>query len=153
MTSHYCYILKNSDDLSINRTYNGYTVDPKKRLRQHNQELKGGAIYTKKYGNKTWEMYVLIKGFPDVHNALQCEWHIKHPAPKRSRPAKYNSPSGRVTGLNEILKMDMWTSKSTVCITDINLEIWIIREYAHLLTDLPDNVTVHEVDNIDFDNV
>ena len=33
----YCYFLR-----SENRTYNGYTVDLKRRLRQHNGELKGG---------------------------------------------------------------------------------------------------------------
>jgi hypothetical protein len=33
----YCYFLR-----SQNRTYNGYTVDLERRLRQHNGELKGG---------------------------------------------------------------------------------------------------------------
>ena len=72
--SHYCYILRNSYEPDKNRTYNGYTVNPSKRIRQHNQEIKGGAIYTKSWGNKSWEIYVLITGFPDHHNALQCEW-------------------------------------------------------------------------------
>ena len=35
----YCYFLR-----SENRTYNGYTVDLKRRLRQHNGELKGGCL-------------------------------------------------------------------------------------------------------------
>jgi len=38
---HYCYFLR-----SQNLTYNGYTVDLKRRLRQHNREIKGGAKYT-----------------------------------------------------------------------------------------------------------
>lgn len=36
---HYWYILKNNDDNDRNKTYNGYTVNPKRRIRQHNQEI------------------------------------------------------------------------------------------------------------------
>lgn len=147
--SYYCYILRNTYEKDINRTYNGYTVNPKNRIRQHNQEIKGGAIYTKKYGNKSWEIYVLIKGFPDNHCALQCEWRIKHPAKKKVRPAKYNSPVGRIIGLNEILHMDKWTSKASYNISDLNLEIWIINDYKNYLLDLPENIIVHYVDKID----
>ena len=79
----YCYILKNSQN---RRTYNGFTVKPKRRIRQHNQELVGGAKYTKKWGNKDWEIYALVTGFPDKINALQCEWRIKHPNNKSEFP-------------------------------------------------------------------
>ena len=147
----YCYLLKNNYEPHKNRTYNGYTVDPKRRIRQHNQEIKGGAKYTKKWGNKNWEIYVLIKGFPDNKNALQCEWKIKHPAPKKRRPKRYNSPKGRVIGLNEVLKLDKWTNKSCCMNKDINLEIWIVREYAEYLVDIPDNYKINIVDKINFD--
>lgn len=147
--SHYCYILRNHHDPDKNRTYNGYTVDPVKRIRQHNQEIKGGAKYTKVWGEQSWEIYVVIKGFPDHHNALQCEWRIKHPAPKRVRPARYNSPEGRVVGLSEILQLKRWTSKSTVDVSDLNLDIWIVKEFSHLLVNLPKNITLHAVDKID----
>lgn len=149
MNNHFCYILRNNYENDKNRTYNGYTVDPKHRIRQHNQEIKGGAIYTKKYGNKTWEMYVLIKGFPSHQNALQCEWRIKHPVKKKIRPAKYNSPDGRVKSLNEVFKLERWTSKSIESIEELQLEMWIIQEYADLLIDIPKNITVHIVDKID----
>ena len=151
MDKHYCYILRNVYEPDVKRTYNGYTNDPSHRIRQHNQELKGGAIYTKKWGNKSWEIYAIIRGFPDSHNALQCEWRLKHPAKKRVRPTRYNSPQGRIKGLNEILKLDKWTSKSTVNINELNLEIWIVKEYADLLTDLPENIKVNVVDVIDLD--
>ena len=36
--SHSCYILYNQNGL----TYNGYTVNFKRRIRQHNGEIKGG---------------------------------------------------------------------------------------------------------------
>jgi predicted GIY-YIG superfamily endonuclease len=151
--NHYCYILRNTHEPDLNRTYNGYTVNPSHRLRQHNQELKGGAIYTKAWGNKSWEIYALIKGFPDNHSALQCEWKLKHPARKKKRPAKYNSPKGRIIGLNEILQLDKWTSKSLLSINDLNLEIWIVNEYADVLENVPDNIKIHIVDHIDLDNV
>jgi len=147
-TKHYCYILRNSFEPDTNRTYNGYTVNPAHRIRQHNQQIKGGAMYTKKWGNQSWEIYVLICGFPDNHNALQCEWKIKHPARKRKRPSVYNSPAGRVMGLAEILRGERWTSKSTHRVCDMNLEIWILDEYARLLDGLPENIRINVVDRI-----
>lgn len=146
--NHFCYILKNNCPTDINRTYNGYTVDPNKRLRQHNQEIKGGAIYTKTWGNKTWKYIALISGFPDKYNALQCEWRIKHPAAKRIRPQKYNNPSGRIIGLNEILKLEKWTSKSGFKTSDLRLKILILKEYRHLLKDCYENIEIIAVDEI-----
>lgn len=146
---HYCYLLRNKHEPDKNRTYNGYTVDPVHRIRQHNQEIKGGAIYTKKYGARTWEIYALLKGFPDKHNAQQCEWRIKHPAKKRIRPNRYNSPAGRIVGLNEILKLEKWTNNSTIHVNDLNLDLFIVKEFEHLLTDIPPNINVNSVDRID----
>ena len=147
---HYCYILKNSEETTKNKTYNGYTVNPKRRIRQHNQELVGGAMYTKKWGNKSWEMYVLIKGFPDSHTALQCEWRIKHPVGNK-RPAKYNSPEGRVKSLNSIMMMDRWTSHCAYDVKDLNLEIWIAKEYQYHLHCIPENIKITAVDRIDLE--
>ena len=151
--NYYCYILRNNYEPDINRTYNGYTIDPINRIRQHNQEIKGGAIYTKKYGNKSWEIYALIKGFPDKYNALQCEWKLKKPTGHKKRPNRYNSPAGRIKGLNEILQLNKWTSNSTIQIRDLNLELWILKEYAHLLPNVPDNIKVNIVDRIILDNI
>ena len=43
----YCYILRNSSEKYGKLTYNGSTNNPYRRLRQHNQEIVGGARYTK----------------------------------------------------------------------------------------------------------
>ena len=147
--NHYCYILRNNNPGDLNRTYNGYTVSPKKRIRQHNQEIKGGAKYTKVWGNKSWEFCAIIKGFPDHHNALQCEWRIKHPARKKIRPSKYNSPEGRIIGLNEIFQLEYWTSSSTISVSELELELWVLNDYAHVLTDVPENIKINIVDKID----
>lgn len=147
----YCYILKNGQN---NRTYNGYTVDPKRRIRQHNQELVGGAKFTKQWGDKDWEMYVLVTGFPNDINALQCEWRIKHPNGKKRRPKRYNSPEGRIMGLCQVLKLDRWTSRSTHLNSESKFHVWIKRGFEHLLFDLPSNVTVQVCDDtIDLHNL
>jgi predicted GIY-YIG superfamily endonuclease len=151
--THYCYILRNNFEPHINRTYNGYTVDPKKRIRQHNQEIKGGAIYTKKWGEKSWEICAIIKGFPDHITALQCEWRIKHPAPKKIRPAKYNSPNGRITGLFEILNMERFTSKTKYLTSELNLDVWILSDYANCVNNLKPNINVHVIDKIDLSSI
>ena len=135
---HCCYILANKEN---NRTYNGYTNNLKRRLRQHNQEIKGGAKYTKLSGNKTWFIIAYVTGFPDMRNALQCEWRIKHPDNKRRRGSKYLGAEGRIKGLNEVLKLNKWTENSTVDNT-FDMTVYVLEEYVHLLTDLQENIKI-----------
>ena len=60
-------------------TYVGATMDVVHRLRQHNQELKGGAYATsaKVDRGEAWEMVVYVSGFPSWNAALQFEWRWK----------------------------------------------------------------------------
>jgi predicted GIY-YIG superfamily endonuclease len=69
---HYVYVLVNK---ARTKTYVGYTIDPMRRLRQHNGELSGGAKRTR---NDSWE-HVMIITAPqlDKHMALSLEWHMK----------------------------------------------------------------------------
>ena len=91
------YILK-SDNLS----YVGMTNDFFKRFRQHNQELKGGARYTKK--KNYWYPVLIIDGFTDMKSAMQCEWRVK-----RGK----GGPSGRIQYLSDyLINNEKWTSKS-----------------------------------------
>jgi predicted GIY-YIG superfamily endonuclease len=138
----YCYVLKNSYYLHKDRTYVGFTTDPKKRIRQHNQEIKGGAKYTSIFGNKSWYIYFLISGFPDKITALQFEWRLKNP------PKKRYGPKGRIQGVNDLLKLNKWTNNSMFENDMYDINIWIMKEYAHLLTDIPDNVHVNVTDDI-----
>jgi predicted GIY-YIG superfamily endonuclease len=99
MTEHYCYILYN---LKNNKTYNGYTVNIERRLRQHNCEIKGGARYTtraQKCDGIEWKYLAIISGSPTQKIALSLEWHIKYPTNKRPRPREYQGPQGRLEGL------------------------------------------------------
>lgn len=60
-------------------TYIGATIDVLRRLRQHNQELKGGAHATSAKVNhgESWEVVVYVSGFPTWNAALQFEWRWK----------------------------------------------------------------------------
>lgn len=65
----YCYLLKSTVS---KRYYIGYSVDPSRRLRQHNGEIEGGAKKTHK--GRPWVIICIISGFPDSHTALRFEW-------------------------------------------------------------------------------
>lgn len=147
MTEYYCYLLRNKTIQHKNVTYNGFTVNLDRRIRQHNQCIKGGAKFTKTYGDKTWEIYAYVTGFPDKINALQCEWRIKHPDNSRKRPKRYNSVEGRIMGLAEVLHLDKWTCNSTVLNNTMNLKVYVAQEYIHLLCDLPENITIEKIEN------
>jgi predicted GIY-YIG superfamily endonuclease len=58
-------------------TYIGATVDPDRRLAQHNGLLVGGAKATKKVPGE-WQRVCLVQGFRTSHEALSFEWHWKH---------------------------------------------------------------------------
>lgn len=100
---HFCYILYNQID---NKTYNGYTNNPIRRLRQHNSQIKGGARMTTrestKYGTNHWDFLVLIKCDEKMtrREALSLEWHIRYPTNRRPRPKQYCCPLGRIQAIH-----------------------------------------------------
>ena len=55
----FCYILRNNQAQYSHLTYNGSTNNPYRRLRQHNEEISGGARYTHGRGGG-WEIYALL---------------------------------------------------------------------------------------------
>jgi structure-specific endonuclease subunit SLX1 len=139
----YCYLLRNRFPGHENKIYIGYTVNPINRLRKHNQEIKGGAKYTKKFGNKSWHIYALIEGLPNKINAQQCEWRIKHPDNKIKTNRSYFSPLGRIKGLSRVLKEQKWTNNSTVMNKNIDLKVWISNQYYDILKDCEkDNIKI-----------
>lgn len=151
---YYCYILRNLHPPDINRTYNGKTNDLVRRLGEHNQ-LKSktkGAVYTRKWGNHTWQYIAIISGFTSEKEALRCEWRIKKPEGK-NRSSKYNSPSGRIRGLDYILDLEKFTSNCEQKIKDQHLTIWILKEYRYLLRDRLDYVHLKIVELDDFNEI
>ena len=97
MDKYFCYILGNEN----NSTYNGCTNNLKRRIRQHNGEIVGGAKATRNKG--PWNYICIIEGFTDKIDALKCEWKIKHPTGKRRRPICYSGIKGRIKSLNLVL--------------------------------------------------
>jgi len=149
--NYICYILKCG-----NYTYNGCTNNFKRRIRQHNGEIVGGAKCTSRRG--PWEPYCIITGFKDNIEALQAEWRIKkvegirivdskgrNKVSYRRRPAKFSRPKGRIKGLNQILKLEQFTSKSQRLIKDMKLTIYLDKEYHELLEELPENILLKDI--------
>jgi predicted GIY-YIG superfamily endonuclease len=139
----YCYILRNQNPQYANFTYNGSTNNPKRRLRQHNGEISGGAVYTKK-APSGWEFYFLMTGFPDHKNALSCEWRIKHTQgkPRTQRPLQHRGVKGRIVAMNEILQLEKWTQKCQCNNCDNQFIIYIaddVVQYINLDL-LPNNI-------------
>ena len=93
---NYCYLLKTIDDKPTNRTYIGYTVDPDRRLRQHNWEIKGGAKTTR---GRRWKLVAVVE-LPDKHKGLSFEWHWKH---RKTKTGRWTSSGPGVA--NRILRL------------------------------------------------
>ena len=72
--SWYCYLLACGS-----KTYVGATIDPDRRLRQHNGEISGGAKATRGH---VWTRKCLIGIFENEHDALSFEWHWKRNSKK-----------------------------------------------------------------------
>ena len=67
--------------LAPSRTYVGATIDPDRRLRQHNGQLKGGARATSRVPGG-WYRVCYIKGFESKREALRFEWWWKRRSAK-----------------------------------------------------------------------
>ena len=89
---------------SEQRNYIGATTDPKKRLRQHNGEIQGGAYKTSKAG--PWSYECVINGFRTWREALQFEWAFKFYT-KHCRSVETIK-----TCLFRLLEKERWTSNS-----------------------------------------
>ena len=109
------YLLKNE-----NKSYIGYTNDFKRRLRQHNGEIKGGAKYTSKYDN--WSPICIVDGFQTKSEAMQCEWRLK-------RVKGYYK---RLKYLSQILQKNKKWTKNSPLISSQNLSIYVTDQFKHL---------------------
>lgn len=149
--SWYCYITRSYNCKYKNWTYNGKTNNPKRRLRQHNGEICGGAKQTLK--TKPNEIYCLIKGFNSNVEAMQAEWRIKKPNKKKRIKNIFRGPDGRIKGLNHILQDTQFTSNSKRKINEMDLTIWLVKDKANLIKKIPNNINLIIVNKIDLTKV
>lgn len=93
---------------SGSRAYIGATVDPRKRLRQHNGELSGGAKRTRNRG--PWKFQRVTTGFRTWQEALQYEWAAKY------HTRRCRSISSRRTCIDALNQRERWTSNSPLAV-------------------------------------
>lgn len=98
---HYCYILWHQE---TNMTYNGYTNNLERRLRQHNGELSGGARSTSRFPGGWQYLFIITSEELTYERALSLEWHIRFPTNKRPRPRNYQGAVGRIEGVRLVLE-------------------------------------------------
>jgi len=93
-------------------TYVGATVDLDHRLRQHNKEIKGGAVATgiRVAKGDIWIRAAHVSGFPDWQAALQFEWRWKQLT--RKLPAKMKPLERRMNALKQLLALERSTTKA-----------------------------------------
>ena len=95
------------------QTYIGATVDPDRRLRQHNCEISGGARATgiRVHEGQKWKRACHVSGFPDQQAALQFEWRWKSLSRKKELMQCNMSPvERRIQALHDLIALDRPTS-------------------------------------------
>lgn len=111
-----CYLLTSLCPRFKGHTYIGFTVNPKRRIRQHNGEIGSGAWRTKR--RRPWEMVMCIYGFPNNVAALQFEWAWQHPVESlavRKAAANFKSLAGLANKIKlayTMVSLPAWQSLS-----------------------------------------
>ncbi|XP_043707464.1 structure-specific endonuclease subunit slx1-like [Telopea speciosissima] len=109
-----CYLLCSLSPRFKGQTYIGFTVNPRRRIRQHNGAVTSGAWRTKR--KRPWEMVLCIYGFPTNVSALQFEWAWQHPKKSlavRKAAAEFKSLSGianKIKLVYTMLNLPAWES-------------------------------------------
>jgi predicted GIY-YIG superfamily endonuclease len=126
-----CYILKS---IHSNRTYIGVSNDLRRRIRQHNRIIKGGAKSTGI--GYPYEFNCVISGFSKIM-ALQCEWLLKHPNGRK----RFIGIENRIKGLHYLLtESKHWKAKTN----KTKYKIWI---KSNLLNSLLNDKNLLEIND------
>ena len=131
----YCYIIA-----SGNRTYNGYTNNLTRRLRQHNREIKGGARATgirDFHTDEPWHyIAILTCDSWTAQRAMQVEWNIKYPTRHKPREKCFQGPTGRINSFIEVFKF----------VQDSNMTLYIHNNYIDIMTNCKN--TSNSINNV-----
>ena len=96
-------------------TYIGATTNLDRRIRQHNKEIKGGAVSTSNKVNKgeVWSYVCYVENFPSYNEALKFEWRWKQLSREiQKKNNKINPKIKRLNALKQLLELDRPTSKA-----------------------------------------
>lgn len=135
---YYCYCVITTDNTGFytsgrkgggrmkkkcQRTYIGVTNNLKRRLRQHNGEIVGGAKTTR---GRVWRYLFHVSGFDKIQ-ALQFEWRMHHPKPR----CKERGPAGRWTVLDRLMRTVKWLTlpAGPLTVTEFDEDGEIVEEY------------------------
>ena len=88
-------------------TYIGATTDVKRRLRQHNGEICGGARRTSR-SSSCWALAVVVTGFTDWRDALRFEYAWR----RVCRRQRGRGVGWRKRALSNLLERERWSSTS-----------------------------------------
>lgn len=142
----FCYIIAHANTNTENRlpkqrTYNGYTVNVSRRLRQHNGEIKGGAKATRTTDGGWYYIAILTCRQWTAVRAMQHEWTIKYPTRHKPRPAEYQGPIGRIKSLKLVCSQ-------IPCNEEVN--IYVHDLYKNLLVEmnLPNHIYIRNISEI-----
>jgi predicted GIY-YIG superfamily endonuclease len=147
---YFCYLLRSLS--SSTTSYIGFTNNPRRRIRQHNGEIKNGARKTIK--QRPWIHVAIISGFPNKIVALQFEWQWQHP--KESRIIRdqidgiilHRGWQSNIKLLHILLQTPLWSQ--------LHLRAHFIMKEAFILFNSYSNVSTYtsRLDELDyFDNL
>lgn len=137
-----CYLLTSLCPRFKGHTYIGFTVNPRRRIRQHNGEIGSGAWRTKK--RRPWEMVLCIYGFPTNVAALQFEWAWQHPVEScavRKAAASFKSLSklaDKIKLAYTMLTLPAWQSMNLT----VNIFSTKYQKYTAGCPNLPEHMRV-----------
>lgn len=92
-------------------TYVGITTNHKRRLRQHNGEIKGGAKQTQ--ANRPWARVAYLTGFANDKQVRSLEKRM-HMQKYKARGKGMSGLKGRLNTVENILGSAVWRKKNFV---------------------------------------
>lgn len=100
-SNYYCYFI-----VTANRTYIGITNLLSKRIKQHNNQIKGGAKSTSMYTN--WKYHTIIGNFKSKSEAASFEWYWKHVKNNNKWIGTKSGINNKMNRLIELLLEEKW---------------------------------------------
>ena len=159
----HCYLLQSLNPKHPYKNYVGFTVNPHRRIRQHNGDLKNGGAWKTKRSGRPWDFAAIVGGFPSQKMALQFEWAWQHPDKSLAIRAAIGDASAKTLKRKRATKGQLWILKSLICdVEDLYqkeaLTIYFFKEREMKMFEsinletrapLPDNVSTQLVSSLE----